>query len=482
MKKIFTLCLSVFLLLGVFAGVSLSSSAVAVGQMFRFEIGAGDWGKGTNPIQDGLWVFEWFDEETDTFGLMRWAESGSYFEAPFATAAASDVHWYCRHRSSGANMHPGAKADSVRTFVCPESGEIEYSVIVARQAAVSGSNNGNSLRIFRNETLVWPVDQENGYQTLETTAAVTVTAKLTVQKGDKIRLMVGSLGNSNGDGVDVLQNTVTYLSGENLTPEEENPEGKTLRIACVGDSITAGYKLANPAAESFPARLQELLGEEYTVLNFGNSAKTLLSTGNDPYIKTATYQSSLASDPDIVIIELGSNDAKAVNWKDGASKEQFKSDYLALIEAYRNLPTHPEIYICTSPFVRPGASTSISASVIANEIGPLEKEIAEEAGCEVIDLFACTSKLSAADFDADGLHPSASGAQKLAQYIFDFLQAAEEEDPSNTDQPSNTDNPSNSETEDTSKSVPWILGSIIVAVVILAGISFFVFRTEKKKQ
>ena len=53
--------------------------------------------------------------------------------------------------------------------------------------------------------------------------------------------------------------------------------GPKTKIACIGDSITYGYGLANRAKETYPARLQVLLDErfpgKYEVRNFGSSGR-----------------------------------------------------------------------------------------------------------------------------------------------------------------------------------------------------------------
>ena len=49
-----------------------------------------------------------------------------------------------------------------------------------------------------------------------------------------------------------------------------------IKVACVGNSVTYGYGLENRETESYPSRLQALLGEEYDVRNFGHSGATLL--------------------------------------------------------------------------------------------------------------------------------------------------------------------------------------------------------------
>mgnify|MGYP003231679997 CR=1 FL=1 len=40
---------------------------------------------------------------------------------------------------------------------------------------------------------------------------------------------------------------------------------KRVKVACVGNSITYGIGVSDPDKESYPARLQQMLGEGYTV-------------------------------------------------------------------------------------------------------------------------------------------------------------------------------------------------------------------------
>ncbi|PTS97582.1 sialate O-acetylesterase, partial [Flavobacterium sp. HMWF030] len=86
------------------------------------------------------------------------------------------------------------------------------------------------------------------------------------------------------------------------------------KIACIGDSVTAGYLLANPSAESYPSQLQILMGNQYEVKNFGHSGATLLKKGSTPYFKTEKCAEAIAYRPDIAIIHLGLNDTDPRNW------------------------------------------------------------------------------------------------------------------------------------------------------------------------
>ena len=53
-----------------------------------------------------------------------------------------------------------------------------------------------------------------------------------------------------------------------------------VKVTCVGNSITYGYGLANPKTDSYPSQLQQLLGEEYEVGNFGHNKLVQGSNGS----------------------------------------------------------------------------------------------------------------------------------------------------------------------------------------------------------
>ena len=106
-----------------------------------------------------------------------------------------------------------------------------------------------------------------------------------------------------------------------------------VKIACVGNSITYGYTIENRERDSYPAQLQRMLGEGYTVGNFGKSGATLLNKGHRPYMKQEEFQKALAFAGDIVVIHLGINDTDPRNWPD--YRDFFVRDYLALIDSFR---------------------------------------------------------------------------------------------------------------------------------------------------
>ena len=118
-------------------------------------------------------------------------------------------------------------------------------------------------------------------------------------------------------------------------------EAQKIKVACVGNSVTFGYGLANPAEDAYPAQLQKLLGEGYEVGNFGKSGATLLSKGHRPYILQKEFEDAKAFAADLVVIHLGLNDTDPRNWPN--YKDEFVNDYLQLIHAFRKVK-HREIH------------------------------------------------------------------------------------------------------------------------------------------
>jgi acyl-CoA thioesterase-1 len=193
---------------------------------------------------------------------------------------------------------------------------------------------------------------------------------------------------------------------------------KAQKVACVGDSITYGAGIGNRAKDSYPAQLgQRLLtfGSTWETRNFGVNSATLLRKGDLPYVGLTAYTQARQWNPDIVIIMLGTNDTKPVNW---AHKDEFVSDYLALIDAFAALPSQPKIWICKPV---PAFSTiwGITDQVITDEIIPFIDEIASLRNVGVIDMY--TPLRDAGEFFPDTIHPDATGAGLMAEVLLGVL-------------------------------------------------------------
>lgn len=154
-----------------------------------------------------------------------------------------------------------------------------------------------------------------------------------------------------------------------------------IRVACVGNSITFGASLSNPARDSYPSVLGQMLGKEYDVRNFGVSGRTMLSVGDLPYVKEAAYARALAFNPDIVVVKLGTNDSKPQNWR---YCDDFEKDLQALVDAFAALESSPRILLCT-PATAYNVKGGISDSVIVNGVIPRICRVAERNGLPVLD-------------------------------------------------------------------------------------------------
>ena len=187
------------------------------------------------------------------------------------------------------------------------------------------------------------------------------------------------------------------------------------KIACVGDSITYGYGLTNPSQQSYPAVLQTLVGSKHTVQNFGSSGCTLLRKGDKPYWSDANFSASDAFKPDVVIVMLGTNDAKPQNW---SYKADFAADYNAMITHYRALGAL--VYVAVPPPVYPPGAYSINPDVLSGEVVPQVRQIAASANAPLIDVFAALS--GKASYFPDTVHPNADGSQLIAQTVAAALQ------------------------------------------------------------
>jgi len=185
-----------------------------------------------------------------------------------------------------------------------------------------------------------------------------------------------------------------------------------VRIACIGNSITYGSKLPDRLKQSYPAQLQEMLGKDYKVMNFGVSGATLLKKGNKPYVNTADYKEALNSSPDIVLIKLGTNDTKLIN---RSSLHEYKENYKELIYAFRNLPSKPRVILLTPITIFVVDSTQIWDTVLTRSIIPFIQELAYEENLELIDLHRLF--LDKENLLKDKVHPNEIGAKVIANRL-----------------------------------------------------------------
>ncbi len=129
--------------------------------------------------------------------------------------------------------------------------------------------------------------------------------------------------------------------------------GETIVVACVGDSLTQGTGSTIAAEYSYPAQLKKLLGKGFEVVNCGKASSYVMNLDSQYNVKktspnlwypnTAEYSKLRVSYPDIIIVILGTNDARSMT--EPKAVEDFASSYKALIADFKTFGDNPEIYL-----------------------------------------------------------------------------------------------------------------------------------------
>ncbi|WP_348811458.1 GDSL-type esterase/lipase family protein [Flavobacterium maritimum] len=191
-----------------------------------------------------------------------------------------------------------------------------------------------------------------------------------------------------------------------------------LKVACIGDSVTAGYLLSDATNESYPSQLQMLMGEKYEVKNFGHSGATLLRKGSTPYTNTKACADAIAYRPDIAIIHLGLNDTDPRNWPN--YKEEFDADYAWLLDALKKQNPAVKIYICQlTPIFNEHPRFK---SGTRDWFWQIQSHIPNIAKANQVDLIDFHEKLyKRPDLFPDALHPTKEGATILAKTVYEAI-------------------------------------------------------------
>ena len=188
-----------------------------------------------------------------------------------------------------------------------------------------------------------------------------------------------------------------------------------IKVSCVGNSITYGMRLEDREHESYPARLQEMLGDRYEVANFGKSGATLLRHGHRPYFEQEEFRQAMAFAGDIVVIHLGINDTDPRNWPH--FQDEFVGDYLALIDSLRSVNPQARFLIARMTPIGSNHSRFISGTKTWHgQIQEAIETVAHAAGAELIDFYGPLYPYPW--MFPDAVHPDAEGAGILAKTVY----------------------------------------------------------------
>lgn len=211
-----------------------------------------------------------------------------------------------------------------------------------------------------------------------------------------------------------------YFNGQSGMSNTTEAKAGQIKVACVGDSITYGHGIVNWPKNNYPTVLQNLLGEQYHVNNYGVSSFAVQENADRSYRTLPHYEESLEYHADYVVFMMGSNDSKPENWK-GA--DAFKTDLLTLLDSYGDA----KIILCTlsSAFFLDGQNTGVTSHdiqpLVVDEIAQIIRDVAAERGYELLDIHALTAE-NPQWFEKDGVHPNNEGAAAIAQAVRDCIQ------------------------------------------------------------
>lgn len=193
---------------------------------------------------------------------------------------------------------------------------------------------------------------------------------------------------------------------------------KPVKVACVGNSITYGIGVDNPDKDSYPAQLQQMLGEGYVVGRFGKPGATLLNKGHRPFMQQKEFKDALAFAGDVVVIHLGVNDTDPRDWPN--YRDFFIEDYRALIDSFRVANPECRILIARlTPIADRHPRFESGTRDWRGEIQLAIETVAKYAQVQLIDfhdpLYPYPYMLP------DAIHPDKEGAAILAKTVYEGI-------------------------------------------------------------
>lgn len=199
--------------------------------------------------------------------------------------------------------------------------------------------------------------------------------------------------------------------------------GRTIRVACIGDSITSGYGVA--PADKYPAQLQEILGtSNFEVRNFGRSGSGIYRVSNR-YDNSTQYTEAVAWSPDVVICNLGINDITGWNVSQHAA---FEIEYFQLVDTFAQSGSTP-LFIQWSNLAPLYPGQAFYQDPMNPDLVILLDWIRQAAAStNSILLDMETPLLSHPEWFPDFIHPNAAGAREIAEMTFCLLDSIAEMD------------------------------------------------------
>lgn len=230
------------------------------------------------------------------------------------------------------------------------------------------------------------------------------------------------------------ENNTALIEAGDLQATYEFEIRDQIKVACIGDSLTAGHDWAN---QSYPTYLKEYLGNAFDVKNLGINGVSITGYGgswNNPaqrWSKKPEYNTSLSYAPDVFVIMLGTNDA--TGWAN--AQETFETEYRSLLDTYiSRFPDSKFAFLISPPVISPNGF-GIPDDKIRDEVNPIQRQLAEDYCLDTIDLrelfeadeegveslVRSNMKSNGSGSYNDNVHFSVKGAQYVASLVKDLI-------------------------------------------------------------
>ncbi|MBT5928464.1 MAG: hypothetical protein HOH33_17820 [Verrucomicrobia bacterium] len=207
-------------------------------------------------------------------------------------------------------------------------------------------------------------------------------------------------------------------------------QGKTLRVACVGDSITQGARV-DADTQSYPARLAEILGSSFEIRNFGVGGATLIRSGT-PNI-WSKLEAIESFEPHFVVIALGTNDTVEGGRRNWSMIDQFQPDCREWVGRLLDLPSQPTVCLAgPTPMVleTPGLSEQRRTNLQERkprleQLRAILREVVASVGSKrlfFLDLGPVLNGRPELLTEGDGVHPNIQGYQEIALEVARSIQ------------------------------------------------------------
>ena len=227
---------------------------------------------------------------------------------------------------------------------------------------------------------------------------------------------------------------MTCMSVGAVMPAASAADDGTTTVICVGDSLTegrdAGSTEANPTwNNSYPNQLRNRLGMGYDVLNYGKGGASLCVSCQG-YKGLPEFKDSLEqTDPEYIIIMIGTNDCNYNKFSTDEEKVAFKADYADLIDIYREQYRDAKFILISAPPMKTGNDGGRN-EIYQNVQAPIVKAVAAEKGCDFVNGYelVLNSPEYAEEGDniySDTTHFMKKGYKIFADKVYELIKADE---------------------------------------------------------